>query len=83
MFPKAFALPFAVFALWIQSANRAAAHAGSGIAVDDRGLVFFADTREGLWRAKQNGVLTLVKGGGLHWMTIDAPVVNRSIGFDR
>lgn len=49
----------------------AAAHPASGIAVDDRGRVFFADTREGLWRVDAGGAMALVKRGGLHWMTLD------------
>lgn len=71
MFPKAFALAVAVFAHWTLAVNRTAAHPGSGIAVDDRGQIYFADTREGLWRVDQNKRLTLVKSGGLHWMTMD------------
>jgi hypothetical protein len=59
---------FALLTLWME---RAPAHPGSGIAVDERGRVYFADTREGLWRVDAGGRLTLMKKGGLHWMTMD------------
>jgi sugar lactone lactonase YvrE len=71
MLPKTFVVTFAVLNLWTLSVGWAAAHPGSGITVDERGRVYFADTREGLWRADERGRLTLVKKGGLHWMTMD------------
>jgi hypothetical protein len=61
----------AAFIISTMPVGRATAHPGSGIAVDDRGRVYFADTREGLWRVEEGARLTLVKKGGLHWMTMD------------
>ena len=57
--------------LWTVLSRPAAAHPASGIAVDHSGRVYFADTREGLWRVERGGRLTMVKGGGLHWMSMD------------
>jgi hypothetical protein len=69
--PKTFVIAVAVLTLWTLSVGRAAAHPASGIAVDERGRVYFMDTGEGLWRMDKGGQLTLVKKGGLHWTTMD------------
>jgi hypothetical protein len=47
------------------------AHPGSGIAVDDRGVVYFTDTGRGVWRIDRGGKLTLVSESAMHWMAID------------
>jgi hypothetical protein len=46
----------------------AAAHPGSGIAMDERGHVFFTDTGKGIWRATPEGSLELVSTSALHWL---------------
>jgi sugar lactone lactonase YvrE len=71
MLSKTFLVPIALLTLCNLFAGWAAAHPASGIAVDERGRVYFQDTREGLWRADEGGKLTLVKKGGIHWMTVD------------
>jgi hypothetical protein len=60
-----------VLSIGALSVSRATAHPGSGLAVDERGRVYFTDTKEGLQRVDEGGRLTLVKAGGLHWMTMD------------
>lgn len=52
-------------------ANRAAAHPGSGIVVDDGGDVYFTDTGRGVWRIDPEGELTLISETALHWLVID------------
>ena len=51
--------------------ERAPAHPGSGITVDDKGRVCFTDTGKGIWRIERGGKLTLLSGSAMHWMTID------------
>src|SRR5688500_4743594 len=48
--------------------STAAAHPGSGIAVDERRNVFFTDTGKGIWRATREGSLELVSTSALHWL---------------
>jgi sugar lactone lactonase YvrE len=65
------ALTAAALTLLVMPAGRSAAHPASGIAVDDRGVVYFADTGCGVWRIESDGKLTLVSGSAMHWMAID------------
>ena len=60
-----------VLALWTLMPCRAYAHPGSGIAVDDRGAVYFTDTGRGVWRIEPGGDRKLVSDNALHWMAID------------
>jgi hypothetical protein len=48
----------------------ARAHPGSGIAVDARSHVFFADTGKGIWEAAPDGELRLVSSSALHWLAM-------------
>lgn len=64
-------LVFAMAALFVLFRGSAIAHPASGIAVDARGRVFFADTGRGVWRIDPGGKLTLVSASAMHWMTID------------
>jgi len=53
-------------------ANTAAwAHPGSGIVVDRRGQVYFADTGQGVWKIDQQGRLGAHEGAAYHWLAID------------
>jgi hypothetical protein len=49
----------------------AAAHPASGIAVDQAGTVYFADTGRGVWRIDGPEKLTLISESAMHWMAID------------
>jgi hypothetical protein len=52
-------------------AASAAAHPGSGIAVDRQGRIFFVDTGEGVWVIETDGRARRHDGPPFHWMTID------------
>ncbi len=52
-------------------ATPAAAHPGSGIAVDRQGLIYFVDTGSGVWKLDSRGALTKVPGPAFHWMALD------------
>jgi len=47
------------------------AHPGSGLAVDRRGRVFFADTGGGVWRIDADRRLTRVNDSRFHWLALD------------
>lgn len=47
------------------------AHPGSGIAVDRRGQVYFADTGGGVWKIDTQRRVTKVDGSTFHWMAMD------------
>lgn len=47
------------------------AHPGSGIAVDRRGQVYFADTGGGVWKIDTERRVTKVDASKFHWMAID------------
>ena len=46
-------------------------HPGSGIAVDEKGRIYFTDTGKGVWRIDADGKLTLISESAMHWMAID------------
>src|SRR5262245_13662591 len=46
-------------------------HPGSGIAVDEKGRVYFTDSLKGVWCVEEGGKLTLVNKSAMHWMAID------------
>ena len=48
------------------------AHPGSGIAVDRRGQVYFADTGGGVWKIDTDRRVTQVDATRFHWLAIDA-----------
>ena len=48
------------------------AHPGSGIAVDRRGRVYFADTGGGVWKIDTDRRLTRVNDSRFHWLALDA-----------
>ena len=50
----------------------AAAHPGSAIGVDRRGVVYFVDTGSGVWSIAPDGTLTKHPGPAFHWMALDA-----------
>lgn len=50
----------------------AAAHPGSGIAVDRTGAVFFVDSGSGLWKIDAAGRISKIPGAAYHWMALDA-----------
>lgn len=52
-------------------AAAAAAHPGSGIALDRKGNVLFVDTGAGVWRLDAAGQLALHAGPAFHWMALD------------
>ena len=58
--------------------TRSVAHPGSGIAVDDGGVVYFTDTGRGVWRIDTDMKRTLISESAMHWMAID-----RKGGFSR
>jgi sugar lactone lactonase YvrE len=47
------------------------AHPASGIAVDERGFVYFVDSLRGVWREGEGGKLQLINESAMHWMAID------------
>jgi sugar lactone lactonase YvrE len=47
------------------------AHPGSGIAVDRRGQVYFADTGGGVWKIDSSRRVTQVDPTRFHWLAID------------
>jgi hypothetical protein len=49
----------------------AIAHPGSGIAVDQRGIVFFTDTGQGVWKIDASGRVSPHEGPAFHWLAID------------
>ncbi|HEV8377554.1 MAG TPA: hypothetical protein VGP99_01795 [Tepidisphaeraceae bacterium] len=49
----------------------AAAHPASGIAVDEKGTVYFADSGRGIWRVDEPPKMTLINESAMHWMAID------------
>jgi len=49
----------------------AAAHPGSGIAIDRLGQVYFLDTASGLWRIDTHGALTRLSETRFHWLALD------------
>ena len=51
--------------------SSAAAHPGSGIAVDRKGQVFFLDTGSGLWKIDTQGRLSHLSNTLFHWLVID------------
>jgi hypothetical protein len=51
--------------------TRAAAHPGSGIAVDGQGVVYFTDTGKGIWRIDPGRAPVLISSSAMHWMAID------------
>ncbi len=53
------------------AATAAFAHPGSGIVVDRRGTVYFADTGGGVWAIDPAGKLASRGGPRFHWMAID------------
>jgi sugar lactone lactonase YvrE len=66
-----FLLPLAVVIVGILPITRTLAHPASGIAVDERGTVYFADTGRGIWRIEEDATLTLISNSAMHWMAID------------
>lgn len=52
-------------------ATSAAAHPGSGIAVDKDGNVYFTDTGMGIWKIDKEGKLIYMPASKFHWMTLD------------
>jgi len=52
-------------------ATTALAHPGSGIVVDKRGQVFFADTGSGLWKIDAHGALIQIPAPRFHWLALD------------
>src|SRR5262245_41261387 len=52
-------------------AGPAAAHSGSGIAVDRLGRIYFLDTGSGLWRIDTDGKVTRLSEVLSHWLAID------------
>jgi len=57
--------------LALSEIHQAAAHPGSGIAVDEQGQVFFTDTGSGVWRVDQRGQLAQISKSAMHWMAYD------------
>lgn len=53
------------------AATIAQGHPGTGIAVDQRGQVFFVDTGGGVFKVDAQGKLTPQEGPAFHWMTLD------------
>ena len=64
-------LALAVFGIWVLSTTCAVAHPASGIAVDDRGSVFFVDSEKGVLRVDNRGKLTLISESAMHFMALD------------
>ena len=63
---------FLVAAGWLSFTSVMTAHPSSGIAVNDRGEVFFVHTTRGLARIGLDGKLTYVhQSAGGHWMCLD------------
>ena len=60
--------------LIVSAATAAFAHPGSGIVVDRRGTVYFADTGGGVWAIDPAGRLASRGGPRFHWMAIDEGV---------
>lgn len=63
--------PLAALILVAATAIVADAHPGSGIVVDRRGRVYFADTGGGVWVIGPGGKLARHGGPRFHWMAID------------
>jgi hypothetical protein len=53
------------------AAATAIAHPGSGIVIDRRGYVYFADTGRGVWSIDPGGRLARHDGPRFHWMAIE------------
>lgn len=66
MQPSAFTVTLAFLAIATVSA-----HPGSGIAVDRRGQVYFADTGGGVWKIDGSRRVTQVDPTRFHWLAID------------
>ena len=66
MKPSVFASTLAFLAI-----ARLSAPPGSGIAVDRRGQVYFADTGGGVWKIDTSRRVTQVDPTRFHWLAID------------
>ena len=64
-------------------AGRASAHPSSGIVVDEKGNVFFADINTGLWKIDTEGKLTHIHKEAGHWLALDAEGRFSRVDFEK
>src|SRR6266550_4849331 len=67
----------------IATTAAAIAHPGSGIAVDQRGRVYFVDTGAGVWMIDVDGRLAKRDGPRFHWMALDETSRFASVSLPR
>ena len=60
----------------------ASAHPGSGIVVDDKDEVFFADLSRGLLKIDGQGKVTSVHKEGGHWLALDPEGSSSLVEFE-
>jgi sugar lactone lactonase YvrE len=61
----------------------ASAHPGSGIVVDEKGQVFFADLSRGLLKIDRQGKVTSAHKEGGHWLALDPEGIFSRVDFER